>query len=82
MKFGMFLLPSCNSSSPSAFPAISLEFTILGEIMMGLFINPNIQGVTFCLRGLCIPGVFLLPPFTCLGHECQDLLRPCNGLHV
>ena len=27
-------------------------------------------------------GVFLLPAFTRLGHECQDLLSPCNGMHV
>ena len=27
-------------------------------------------------------GVFLLLAFTCLGHECQDLLSPCHGMHV
>ena len=27
-------------------------------------------------------GVFLLPVFTHLGYECQDLLSPCNGMHV
>ena len=27
-------------------------------------------------------GVFLLPAFTCLGHERQDLLGPCNEMHV
>ena len=27
-------------------------------------------------------GVFFLPAFTCLGHECQDLLSPCDGMHV
>ena len=27
-------------------------------------------------------GVFLLPAFTRLGHECQDLLSPCDGMHV
>ena len=27
-------------------------------------------------------GVFLLPPFTHLGHECQDLLSLCDGMHV
>ena len=25
-------------------------------------------------------GVFLLPTFTRLGHECQDLLSPCDGM--
>ena len=25
-------------------------------------------------------GCVLLPAFTCLGHGCQDLLSPCNGI--
>ena len=27
-------------------------------------------------------GVFLLLAFTHLGHECQDLLSPCDEMHV
>ena len=27
-------------------------------------------------------GVFWLPAFSRLGHECQDLLSPCDGTHV
>ena len=27
-------------------------------------------------------GEFLLPAFTRLGHECQDLLSLCDGMHV
>ena len=27
-------------------------------------------------------GVFLLPAFTRLGHERQDLWSPCNEMHV
>ena len=27
-------------------------------------------------------GVFLLPAFTRLGHERQDLLSPCDEMHV
>ena len=27
-------------------------------------------------------GEFLLPAFTCLGHECQDLWSPCDGTHM
>ena len=27
-------------------------------------------------------GVFLLPAFTCSGHERQDLLSPCDEMHV
>ena len=26
-------------------------------------------------------GVFLLSVFTRLGHECQDLLSSCDGMH-
>ena len=27
-------------------------------------------------------GVFLLPTFTRLGHECQDFFSPSNGMYV
>ena len=27
-------------------------------------------------------GVFLFPAFTRLGHECQDLLSPSDGMYV
>ena len=40
------------------------------------FFNPTIKVVTFRLRGWCVLGVFLLPAFTRLGHERQDLLSP------
>ena len=64
-------------------PAISLEFDILGEIFAYVTVfNPAIEVVTFCLRGWCMLGVFLLPAFTCLGHGYQDLLSPCDGMHV
>ena len=46
------------------------------------FLNPTIEVVTFRLRGWCMLGVLLLPAFTRLGHECQDLLSPCDGMHV
>ena len=65
-------------SSSSALPAISLGFTILGEIFAYLIM----EVVTFCLRGCCMLGVFLLLAFTCLGNECQDLLGLCNGRRV
>ena len=38
------------------------------------FFNLTTKVVTFHLRGWCVLGVFLLPAFTCLGHERQDLL--------
>ena len=46
-------------------------------LRMWPFFNPTIKVVTFHLRGWCVLGVFLLPPFTRLGHERQDLLSPC-----
>ena len=30
---------------------------------------------------LCMLGDILLPAFMHLGHECQDLLSPCRGMH-
>ena len=50
--------------------------------MWPFFFNPTIKVVTFRLRGWCMLGVFLLPAFTCLGHERQDLLSPCDEMHV
>ena len=34
------------------------------------------------LCGWCMLGGFLLPAFTSQGHESQDLLSLCNGIHV
>ena len=49
-------------------PAISLGFTILGDIFAYVtvlfFFNPTIKVVTFRFRGWCVLGVFLLPAFT------------------
>ena len=65
-------------------PAISLGVHHFGVrfLRMCPFFNPTIKIVTFRLRGWCVLGVFLLPAFTRLGHECQDLLNPCNEMHV
>ena len=46
------------------------------------FFNATIKVVTFRLRGWCVLDVFLLPAFTRLGHERQDLLSPCDEMHV
>ena len=71
------------SSSSSAFQARPLGFTILGEIFAYVTVcNPNIEVVTFRLRGWCMLGVSLLPAVTRLGHECQDVLSPRDGMHV
>ena len=65
--------------SSSAFPARSLGFTILNEIICKCdrFFNPTIEVVTFRLRNMVHPGCVF-----CLGHERQDLLSPCNGMDV
>ena len=65
-------------------PAISLGFTTFWVrfLRMWPFFNPTTKVVTFCLRGWCVLGVFLLPAFTRLGHERQDLLSPCDEMHV
>ena len=39
------------------------------------YFNRTIAVVTFCLRGCCTQGVFLLPAFTGLGHGRQILVR-------
>ena len=73
-----FLLLLLNS------PPTYLGFTILREIFANVTVvcNPTIRVVTFCLRGWCRLGVFLLPAFTRLGHERQDLLSSCDEMHV
>ena len=45
-------------------------------------LNPTIEVVAFRLHRWCMLGVFLLLVFTCLGHESQDLLGPCSGMHI
>ena len=77
-----FIITSPSSSS-SSFVFLSLGFTIFGEFLhMWPFFNPTIEVVIFCLHGWCTLGVRLLPAFTHLGHECQNLLSPCDGMHV
>ena len=46
------------------------------------FSNPTIDVVTFRLHGSCMLGVFLVPAFIRLGHECQDFFSPYGGMHV
>ena len=72
------------SSSSSAFPSyISGVHHFWGDIFAYVTVfNPTIKVVTFRLRGWCVLGVFLLPAFTRLGHERQDLLSPCDEMHV
>ena len=64
-------------------PAISLRFTILGEIFAYVTVfNPTIEVVTFRLCGWCMLGVILLLAFTHPGHECQDLFCLCDEMVV
>ena len=67
----------------SAFPAISLGFTIFCEIFVFVTVfHPTIEVVTFRLCGWCMLSVFLLPALTRPGLECQDLWSPCEGMQV
>ena len=60
-----------------------MGFNVLVRFLrMWSFFNPTTEVVTFCLHGWCMLGVFLLLAFTRLGHECQDLLSLCDGIHV
>ena len=53
-----------------------------GSLFWVRFFNPTIEVVTFHLHGWCRLSVFLLPAFTRLEHESQNILSPCNGMHV
>ena len=67
------------------FPARCLGFTISGEIFAYVAVfscNPTIEVVTLRLCGWCMLDVFFLPAVTCPGHERQDLLSPCDGMHM
>ena len=44
--------------------------------------NPTIEVVTFRLHGRCMLAVFSLPAFTRLGHECQDVFSPYDGMYM
>ena len=44
--------------------------------------NPTIEVVTLHPHGMCMLNVVLVSVFTRLGHKCQDLLSPCDGMHV
>ena len=68
----------------SAFPSyiFGVHHFWVRFLRMWPFFNPTIKVVTFRLRGWCLLGVFLLPAFTRLGHERQDLLSPCDEMHV
>ena len=64
-------------------PALSLGFTILGEIFVRVTVfDPAVEDVTFRLRGWCLLGIILLLAFTGQGHECQNLWSACDGMHV
>ena len=84
-NFFFFCVPSCSSVVHLLLLRSKLylwgspfwvRFLLMWLCVVVVF-NPTIEVVTFRLRGRYILGVFLLPAFTCLGHEYQDLLSPC-----
>ena len=72
------------SSSSSAFPIYisGVHHFWVRCLNMWPFLNPTIEVVIFHLHGWYMLGVFLLPAFTRLGNECQDLSSPCDRMHV
>ena len=86
---GQSICQQWSFSSSSAFPARSMGFTIFSEIfacdpffVCVFFFYPAMEIATFRLCGMCMLGVLLLLAFIHLGHECQDLLSQCDGMHV
>ena len=70
-------------SSSSAFPSYISGVNHFGwDFVYVTILNPTIEVVTVRLRGWCMLGVFLLPALTRPGHDCQDLLSPCDGMYV
>ena len=69
-------------SFSSASHSIPLGFISLVRFLRMRPFSPTIEAVTFRLRGWCMLGAFLLPAFNCLGHEFQNILSPCDGMHV
>ena len=64
-------------------PSLISGVHLFGELFAyGTFFNPTKEVATICPLGWCKLGVFLLPAFTCVGHECQDLMSLCDGMHV
>ena len=58
----------------------SSSITCLGQFQSTFQVGYS--SFTEPLCGWCMLGVFLLPAFTRLRHECPDLLSPCKGMHV
>ena len=71
-------------TSSSMFQPISLGFTTLGETFafVTIFLKSNHRGSHILSSWMVHAGVSLLPAFTRIGHECQDLLSLCNAMHV
>ena len=78
------------SSSSSALPSyvsvvhhFGSDFCVCDRFLfVCLFFNPTVEIVTFRLCGRCMLSVLLLPAFTRLGHESQELWSLCDGVRV
>ena len=88
IQHGCTFMSNCNmnirfmraSSSSSSYLWGSLRWVRF--LRMWSFSSPAIEVVTFCLHRWCMLGVFLLLTIVCLGHECQHLWSPCDGMRV
>ena len=71
----------CAENSPGCSTAEITNSFVSLSLRLLLYSQPYLWGLSFWVR-YCTLGVFLLKAFTHLGHECQDLLSPCNGMQV
>ena len=78
-RCGASWLCICSWHSPVQDVAVRV---LIIPVMECLHTGTGPQVVTFHLHGWYMLGVFLLLAFTHLGHECQDLLSLCDGMHV
>ena len=97
MHYSLLKLITLSSSSAFPFISLGLTifgevFVYVTVLCDRIFFYPTTEVVTFHLHGWCTLGVWFfffvcvfcfvfLLAFTDLGHECQDLLSPCNGMH-
>ena len=77
VTLGWSCLPTCQGQSQTIILLLPSQLYLWGSpfwvrfFRTWPFLNPTIEVVTFCLRGWCMLGVFLVLASTHLWHECQ-----------
>ena len=77
-----FLLLLCSRLDLWGLPFSVRFLHVTPFLCVWFFFYPAMEIATFRLCGMCMLGVLLLLAFIHLGHECQDLLSQCDGMHV